>query len=102
MTTGFIACDTAQLVGQIGPMNILSISGGRVMRRETGVTLPVHYGYSVTVDLAGDDTYTVRRMFKRGAKLWIKGERVGVYCDQVGEAAYVASCFQNREFGVAA
>lgn len=102
MNTEFAECDTRTLVDQIGHMNILSISGGRISRRETGVTLPVAYGYSVTVDLAGDDTYTVRRMFKRGVKSWIKGEQTGVYCDQVGEAAYVASCFQNREFGAAA
>ena len=92
-------CDARELVSQIGHMNILAISGGRITARETGVTLPVSNGYSVTIDLAGDDTYTVRRVFKRGAKVWIKGERTSVYCDQVGESAYVASCFQNRTFG---
>ena len=99
MTAEFTACDARELVGQVGHMNVLSISGGRVTIRETGVTLPVAHGYTVTIDLAPDDTYTVRRMFKRGAKVWIKGEATGVYCDQVGESAYRASCFQNVNFG---
>jgi hypothetical protein len=37
-------------------------------------------------------------VFTRGAKTWIKGERTNVYCDEVGEVAYQASCFQNVEF----
>jgi hypothetical protein len=94
-----ITCDNATLLRQIGTMNVLAISGGRVARRETGVTLPVSSGYSVTVDLDGNDTYIVRRVFKRGAKSWIKGEVTGVYADQVGEAAYRASCFRNGPWG---
>ena len=99
MSDKFAPCDTAELLRQIGPMNILAISGGRIIRRETGVALPVGRGYRVTVDLAGDDTYTVRRVFVRGAKSWIKGEESGVYCDQVAEIAYRASCFVNVDFG---
>ena len=95
----FRECNTYELCAQIGRMNILAISGGRVLRRSTGVTLPVHYGYSVTVDLAANDTYTVRRVFRRGNRSWIKGEVEGVYCEQVGEVAYRASCFQNVAFG---
>lgn len=97
--TKFAPCDTAELLRQIGPMNILAISGGRITRRETGVTLPVGRGYRVTVDLAGDDTYTVRRVFVRGAKSWVKGEETAVYCDEVGDSAYRASCFVNVDFG---
>lgn len=97
-TDCFIPCDSTELLGQIGRMNVAAISGGRVLRRETGVTLPVGRGYSVTVDLDASDTYTVRRIYKRGAKVWVKGERTDVYCDEVGEIAYVASCFVNREF----
>ena len=100
MTTGhFIACDTAELVAQIGRGNLGAISGGRVTHRPTGVTLPVGRGYSVTVDLAPDDTYTVSRVFTRGLKVWVKGTEAGVYCDEVGEAAYRASCFVNVPFG---
>lgn len=97
--TRFAPCDTSELLRQIGHMNLLSISGGRVLRRETGVTLPVGSGYRVTVDLAGNDTYTVRRIFVRGAKSWIKGEETEVYCDQVAGSAYRASCFVNVDFG---
>ena len=97
----FRPCDTQQTIEQIGRMNIMAISGLRVLRRETGVTLPVGNGYSVTVDLDWDDTYVVRRVFKRGAKVWIKGEQRNVYCDEVGEVAYRASCFRNGPWGEA-
>lgn len=95
----FRECDNRALLAQIGRMNILAISGGRVIFRSTGVTLPVAAGYSVTVDLAGNDTYTVRRVFKRAGKTWIKGERTDIYWEQVGEQAYQASCFRNVAFG---
>lgn len=97
----FRPCDTGELLAQVGRMNVLAISGGRVVRRESGVTLPVGAGYCVTVDLDWDDTYRVRRVFKRGAKVWVKGEQTGVYADQVGEVAYRASCFRNGPWGVA-
>jgi hypothetical protein len=93
----FIECDINALLHQIGRRNILAISGGRIITRETGLTLPVSNGYSVTVDLAAGDTYTVRRIFKRGAKTWVKGERTNVYCDEVSEAAYYASCFRSYD-----
>lgn len=98
-TETFIPCDTTELLAQIGRMNILAISGGRVERRETGVTLPVGSGYSVTVDLDAMDYYTVRRVFKRGPKTWIKGELTDVDCFQVGEIAYRASSFRSYDFG---
>ena len=94
----FRHCDTDELLRQIGRMNVLAISGGRVERRETGVTLPVSNGYSVTVDLTAMDDYEVRRVFRRGGKTWIKGAMRGVYCDDVGEIAYQASCFRNGKF----
>ena len=96
---GFRECDTRELLRQIGIPNILAISGGRKIHRLTGVTLPAGCGYSVTVDLAGNDTYTVRRIFRRAGREWVKGERTGIYCDQVGEQAYQASCFRNVRFG---
>lgn len=85
----------SQLVAQIGWGNVLATSGGRVQVRPGGVTLPVHYGYSVTVDLRDDDTYTVRRMFVRAGRVWCKGEMVRVYADCVGEAVYRAGCFRD-------
>lgn len=92
-------CDNAELAAQIGTGNILAISGGRVLSRRSGITMPVSAGYSVTVDLAGDDTYTVRRVFVRAGKRWVKGEITGVYAEQVGLIAYRASCFRNVDFG---
>ena len=98
-TATFIAADPRTIASQIGQWTVMSISGGRVIARPTGVTLPVSNGYSVTVDLAGDDTYTVRRILKRGAKTWVKGEEIGVYCDHLEDSAYRASCFRNVDVG---
>jgi len=97
-TETFRPCDTSQTVAQIGRMNMLAISGGRVQVRETGVTLPVGAGYSVTVDLDWSDTYVVRRVFKRGVNVWIKGEQRNVYCTEVGEQAYKASSFRSYSY----
>ena len=72
-TETFRDCDTDQLVAQIGRMNLAAISGLRVGRRPTGVTLPVGAGYRVEIDLMWDDTYRVARVFKRGAKTWGEG-----------------------------
>lgn len=93
-------CDPQVLLDQIGRMNVLAISGGRIQVADDGVVLPVGCGYSVRVFLAADDTYTVRRVFKRGPKEWVKGEATGVYFDQVGETAYRASCFRNGDWEV--
>ena len=95
----FVPCDAQTLVQQIGLGNIFAISGGRIIRRETGITLPVSNGYSVTVDLAGNDTYTVRRVFSRAGKVSIKGEVSDVYCIEVGSVAYQAHAFRSYEFG---
>lgn len=90
--------DFDQLRAQIGRGNLMAISGFRMYRDANyTVTLPVSNGYSVNIELAGNDTYTVRRIFKRGAKTWVKGERTGVYCDEIGEVAYYASCFRSHD-----
>jgi hypothetical protein len=94
----FVPCDTQTLIQQIGIRNILAISGGRVGKRETGVTLPVGHGYSVTIDLHASDTYVVRRVFKRGGRYIVKGELDNVYCDVLGEVAYQASCYASYDF----
>ena len=98
-TDTFTDCEARTLAQQIGSGNIMAISGGRIQVRRTGITLPVHAGYRVTVDLAGNDTYTVRRVFQRGGKTWVKGEMTDVYAEQVGETAYRASCYVNVDFG---
>jgi hypothetical protein len=89
-----------ELLAQIGRINVLCISGGRATLNEDGVlVLPVGKGYSVEIELTAWDDYTVRRVYKRGAKRWVKGELSGIYCDQIGEIAYQASCFVNVPFG---
>ena len=94
----FAQCDPQALISQIGRGQLAAISGGRVLTRATGVTLPVGSGYEVTIDLAADDTYTVRRVRVQDREARILGERTGVYCDEAGEAAYRASCFENVAF----
>ncbi len=100
-TTNFIPCNSDTLIQQIGIMNIFGISGGRATVRETGISLPVSSGYVVEVDLAANDTYTVQRVRYAKGKRWEKGTVENVYCDQVGEIAYQASCYRNVQFGEA-
>lgn len=86
-----------ELIRQIGPMTMLAASGGRYRRlSDTVLSLPVGSGYSVEVEYdTGWDDYTVRRVFTRGGKRWVKGETVHLYCDDIGEATYRASCFHH-------
>jgi len=84
------------LLQQIGKMNVLAISGGRVSMHDHTMELPVSNGYLVTITLDPSDTYTVRRIFARGGKVWVKGEWTDVYSEQVGEVAYMASCFRDE------
>ena len=87
---------------QIGRMNVLAISGGRVMQlTETTIVLPVRQGYTVEIEYKPvPDLYEVRRMFRRGVKVWNKGTVSGVYAEQLGDTAYRASCYLD-EFGSA-
>jgi hypothetical protein len=91
---------------QIGTMNVCAISGGRWIRDEyvTGerygdILLPVSSGYRVRIALAANDTYTVTREMKRGAKVFVKGVQTDVYFDELGEACYQASCYKSNDFG---
>jgi hypothetical protein len=93
-----------ELIAQIGTMNVLAISGGRVqvIKNEQGetmeVVLPVGHGYSVRITLGFMDTWTVRRVY--GVKNpKTKGVQEDVYFDEVGEVAYKASCYVNVPFG---
>ena len=97
--------DEDVLIDQIGRMNVFAISGGRVgvVKNNEGETieveLPCGAGYRISIILAWDDTYTVTRQFVRAGTVFQKGTIEGVYCDQVGEIAYKASCWRNVEFG---
>ena len=93
-----------QTIAQIGRMNILAISGGRVNpimvgKRTVGIELPVGKGYKVRVYLADNDTYTVQRVTHTASGEKVKGELTDVYADEVGEQAYQASCFISNPFG---
>jgi hypothetical protein len=97
--------DAKELCDQIGIMNIFAISGGRVRNivNDQGETieveLPVSNGYIVSITLGWNDTWTVSRQFVRKGVVSDKGTLEDVYCEQVGEVAYKASCFRNVEFG---
>jgi hypothetical protein len=86
-----------ELVSQIGKGNIFAISGGRVAITGGELLLKVAHGYAVKIALAANDTYTVQRVF-RGK---VKAEAFNVFADEVGEVAYTASCYYNRDFGMA-
>lgn len=107
--------DIDVLLNQIGKMNVMAISGGHVvidgasynknLNTTQEIELPVSSGYLVRITLAWDDTYTVERVLRRRPKgksykeTKVLGRVSGVYCDQVGEIAYRASCYKNLEFG---
>lgn len=79
-------------LAQIGRANVLAISGGRsTVVDDSTLALPVAQGYTVTVFLAGNDTYTVKRVY-RGA---VKGEVENVHAGELGETAYRASCYRD-------
>ena len=103
-------CDPRVLLSQIGAMNFLAISGGRVEvitvtdeemgdTYPIGVRLPVAQSRSVEVTLDWSDTYRVRRVRKvaqgaqRGSEV-IEAEQTEVYCDEVGDTAYALSCWK--------
>lgn len=92
---GLRRCNPDVLIQQIGKTNVMAISGGRVEKRETGVTLPVRYGYEVRVDLAANDTYTVQRVYNGD----VKGEETRVHAPEVGDSAYRASCYKESYGG---
>lgn len=94
----------AQTKAQIGTMNIMACSGGRVDTittagggRVVGLSLPDSSGgHSVRVYLGNDDTYTVQRV---GADGTVQGQESGIYADEVGEQCYQASSWRSNPFG---
>ena len=99
MTTTFevTAEERREIVRQIGRMNVFAISGGRIYALPDGIEMPAGSGYRVRVRLTANDDYTVERVFVRGRREFDHGTRERVYCDQVGEAAYRASCFRSYD-----
>lgn len=96
MTFTITAEERKTILAQIRPINVLSISGGRVNALSDGVELPVSNGYRVRVHLTPTDEYIVERVFVRSGKVSVKGAETH-YCDTVGGAAYRASCFRNDD-----
>ena len=82
---------------QIGMMTVMAISGGRrVAVSETVLELPVGKGYTVRVTYNPvPDLYTVERLYRRAGKETVKGTLTRVYCDELSEAAYGASCYAS-------
>ena len=97
----FRPMDPRETLAQIGRMNVLAISGGRVENLSNshgdvvGVRLPVSHGYAVQVLLHPSDTYVVQRTFTRSGATTVKGSTDNVYADEVGERAYEASNFRS-------
>lgn len=88
----------SQLLHQINPGTLLAVSGGRWLRSgRSSVRFPCGAGFEVLVTLEADDTYTVRRLFKRGGVFFLHGERTDVYCEDVSEVIYFASCFRSYD-----
>lgn len=96
--------DTNELIAQIGYWNVMSISGGRVTNivndegETVQVLLPVSSGYRVSVELDWNDTWIVKRQYVRKGVVTDKAIINDVYCDDVGEVAYQASCYKNVHF----
>ena len=89
----------ATLLDQIGRITVLAVSGGRKSLIDGTLVLPVGAGYTVEVEyVEGRDTYTVRRVFKRGIKRWVKGELTYVYMDEISERVWEAHAFRSYDF----
>jgi hypothetical protein len=102
----FIQCDPEMRMAmwqQIPVMTRMAISGGRVKPVKYGISMPVSSGMAVEVLMAADDTYVVRRTFTRKQEgvpvTFDHGERTNVYCDDLGEVCYYASCYKSYEDG---
>ena len=73
---------------------------GRPQREQGGaLVFSQGYGHEVRITLDASDTYNVEHVFTRGTKRTVKGVVRGVYCDEVAEVAYRASCWRDGKFG---
>lgn len=85
------------IVNQIRRMDLFAISGGVVHPLDDGIRLPVGNGYKVDIHLTAGDDYTVERVFVRNGKVTSHGAETGIYCDELSDTAYRASCFRNND-----
>ena len=99
-------CEPRIIAQQIGTMTILAVSGGKVFpiysndsNDAVGLRLPIDGTRRVDVVLDWMDTYSVRRIrtitsgAKRGSEI-VEFEQSDVFCDEVGEVVYTASCWK--------
>ena len=84
------------ILDQLGRMNRMAIDGLRPATPTwRGVELTCGYGYRVRIELAPNDTYTVQRILKRGAREFVKGEQTDVHWPELPEVAYRAGMFRD-------
>jgi hypothetical protein len=100
-------CDAHEIIRQIGKMNTYAICGGvwaslrdsTDQNRIIGAWLHCGTSRAVEVILDWNDTYIVRRVRRitRGADRnngVVEFEQREVYCDELAEVAYRASCWR--------
>lgn len=85
------------MLAQMGRMNHLAISGGRItVESDYSILLPVASGYWVRVTYNPvPDLYTVERLYKRKGQFTVKASVDRVYAMELGEIAYRASCYHD-------
>lgn len=98
-------CDTGEVLAQVGKMTVLAICGGKWAKvydsglETVGVLMFCGESRAVEIVLDPWDTYTVRRvrLVNRGAEagsIVVESEVSDVYCDNLSEVAYSASCWK--------
>lgn len=98
-------CDTGEVIAQMGKMTFLAVCGGKWAKvydsgKETvGVLMFCGESRAVEVVLDPWDTYTVRRvrLVNRGelkGSIVVESEVSDVYCDNLTEVVYSASCWK--------
>ena len=89
------------MMDQIGERTLLAVSGGRyIVRDSETLRLPAGSGYHVDIRYnRGQDLYEVTRAFVRDGITHAKGTRTGIFCDQLAETVWDASCYVNVPFG---
>ena len=97
-------CDPTVIRQQIGGMTFLGVCGGKWAKimdhsYSCGVILFLGESRALEVILDYDDTYKVRRnrlvtSGKDKGEIVIESETSGVYCDQLTEVVWSASCWK--------
>lgn len=98
-------CDIEELKSQIGLRTIYAISGGRYaihrdkLGKPIGLLFKTATNRFIVIVYHWNDTYSVHRYRRvvKGAnrgQFVVEFEQYDVYCDQISEVAYEASCFK--------